>query len=479
MSHRSLGFRCSIAAIAASIALTLALAPVEARAAGFYVTDRGVRALGRGGAFVAGADDLHSIWYNPAGLVDAGNGFLVDGSVLVFDNRYTRRALPPGTDSPVGFAPVSSSNAPLPIPTLAVSHNFNQRNWMFAAGLFAPNAVITSYPERPDAPQRYSQYTIEGSLLAVGGLWAAYRPHPMLSIGLGVQALVGSFNARVALSACPATITCQPEDPDWDATAQLRVGPLFAPSANLGVRFTPHPLVSIGVSGQLPFWVSSPATLDVRLPPSAFFDGSMVDGNRANVSFMLAPVVRAGVQVRIPRALDVEAAFVWEGWGVHDQISLSPTRDDAQPNGIRITNARGIGTYDVGATPIARNFQHTYSARLGLERDQDLGREWHLIPRVGLAYETSATATEYTSVLTFDTTKVVASMGLSVSRRRLRIDAVFAFMVANSVELDPRDARLYAVQPFRANEQSPRYAINAGRYDLNVFVAGLGMRYLF
>ena len=50
----------------------------DARAAGLYFTDRGVRPLGRGGAFVAGADDFNATWYNPAGLADAGTSFLLD-----------------------------------------------------------------------------------------------------------------------------------------------------------------------------------------------------------------------------------------------------------------------------------------------------------------------------------------------------------------------------------------------------------------
>ncbi|HTJ83123.1 MAG TPA: hypothetical protein VL400_15500, partial [Polyangiaceae bacterium] len=45
--------------VASGLALACALAASsEAHAGGLYVTDRGVRPLGRGGAFVAGADDL-------------------------------------------------------------------------------------------------------------------------------------------------------------------------------------------------------------------------------------------------------------------------------------------------------------------------------------------------------------------------------------------------------------------------------------
>src|SRR5580692_13216211 len=63
----------------------------RADASGLYVSDRGVRPLGRGGAFVAGADDLGAIWYNPAGLVDAPSSILLDGSYLHYTDSYARQ----------------------------------------------------------------------------------------------------------------------------------------------------------------------------------------------------------------------------------------------------------------------------------------------------------------------------------------------------------------------------------------------------
>src|SRR5262245_59449459 len=68
-------------ALVAAFAIGVACSPeIDAYASGFYFTDRGVRPLGRGGAHVAGADDFGAIWYNPAGLADAGTSILADFS---------------------------------------------------------------------------------------------------------------------------------------------------------------------------------------------------------------------------------------------------------------------------------------------------------------------------------------------------------------------------------------------------------------
>src|SRR5262245_40648064 len=64
------------------IALTL-LAPTSAWAGGEALLGRGARALGRAGAFVAGADDGQAFFYNPAGLVDVeGVSLLIDGGFV-------------------------------------------------------------------------------------------------------------------------------------------------------------------------------------------------------------------------------------------------------------------------------------------------------------------------------------------------------------------------------------------------------------
>src|SRR2546422_3661748 len=75
---------------AALFAVAVSGFAADAPAAGLYFSDRGVRPMGRAGAFVAGADDLGAIWYNPAGLADAGTSVLVDFSWLRFNAEYTR-----------------------------------------------------------------------------------------------------------------------------------------------------------------------------------------------------------------------------------------------------------------------------------------------------------------------------------------------------------------------------------------------------
>ena len=58
-----------------SLLAALLFAPT-ADAAGYYTSDVGVRAYSRGGAFVAGANDMLALWYNPAALKRLNDGVL-------------------------------------------------------------------------------------------------------------------------------------------------------------------------------------------------------------------------------------------------------------------------------------------------------------------------------------------------------------------------------------------------------------------
>src|SRR5436189_193072 len=145
-------------ALAALLLATLFLTR-PAGAAGMYYSERGVRPLGRGGAFVAGADDLGAIAFNPAGLADAKSGLLLDPS------------------------------------------------W------------VNGQP----APSRYSLISMEGSALAILGAYVAFKPIEEIRIGAGFEALAGDLTSKQVFSASPQDrLLSAPESPEYDALATLK-----------------------------------------------------------------------------------------------------------------------------------------------------------------------------------------------------------------------------------------------------------------
>ncbi len=479
--------RATIAASVAVLLGTLATA-ADAGAAGLYFSDRGVRPLGRGGAFVAGADDLGAIWYNPAGIVDAPSSILVDASWLNYSSDYTRQALTTsatGTTFVQTLPTVQGHTSVLPVPTIAASYRFGDRQqYAIAGGIYAPMTPVTSYPmtiTNPDgsqgpAPQRYSLISLDGSALVVVGLWFAYKPVEQLRIGLGVQMLTGTFKSTVDFSACPPdNLVCAAENPSYDAYSQLKVGPIFAPSGNLGVTYVPAKILRIGVSGQLPFIVSSPATVDVRLPTAVVFDNASQQGDRAHVGFELPPVFRVGVEVRPldeEHDLRIEVAYVREFWSVHQSIDITPEN-------IQLLNVTGFPSpFAVSGISIPRGGQDSNSVRLGGEYKFAVG-DYKLQSRLGLAYETSGIQTAYVSPLTIDSSKVLAALGGGLYiGEHVRLDAVYSHVFASDVTVTPQEAAVPRVNPVKGNPTQTA-SVNGGTYSARADVIGVGMQYRF
>lgn len=461
--------------------LLVTLSASSAAAGGLYFAERGVRPLARGGAFVAGADDLGAIYYNPAGIYDAKSQFLFDAAFLNFDTEYTRRQrlrqVDPNTGEVVGtyeqtFDTVEGASQPIPIPTLAASYQVAE-DWVVALGAYAPYASITDFPRNlttgEPAPSRYSLITLEGSALVIAGAYVAYAPNDQWRFGLGLQALAGNFVATQVFGACvPDRFLCAQEQPEWDALAQLEVGPIFAPSGNLGVTYIPHEQWRIGAAFQAPFAVRAPATLSVRLPSTPTFERSSIDGDEGNVNFDLPWAVRLGVEFSPVPELQVEVAGAIEGWAMHDSIVLTP-------NGVGIRDIPGFpNPYRIPVQSIPRNFQNTYSARLGGEYTYAVDDEIGIAFRGGASYESSAIPPEYLSVLTIDTNKVTLGAGLGLAYGSWRFDAVFAHVFGFDVDLEPEQARIPLLQPLAANQPEPHY-INGGSYSARANVVGIGL----
>jgi long-chain fatty acid transport protein len=477
----------TMATAVAVLAGTLGSA-ADARAAGLYFSDRGVRPLGRGGAFVAGADDLGAIWYNPAGIVDAPSSFLLDASWLNYSSDYSRQALTTsatGTTFVQSFPSVQGQTSILPVPTIAASYRFGDREqYAIAAGMYAPMTPVTSYPttvtnadgSQGPSPQRYSLISLDGSLLVVVGLWFAYKPIEELRIGVGVQMLTGTFKSTVDFSACPPdNLVCAAENPSYDAFSQLKVGPIFAPSGNAGVTYVPAKLIRFGVSGQLPFWVSSPATVDVRLPTAVVFDNASQQGDRAHVGFELPPVLRFGVEVRPldeEHDLRIEVAYVREFWSVHQSIAITPEN-------IQLLDVTGFPSpFGVSGINIPRGGQDSNSVRLGGEYKFALG-DYKLQARTGFAYETSGIQTAYVSPLTIDSNKVSAALGGSLYiGQHLRLDAVYSHVFASDVTVTPQEAAVPRVNPVKGNPTQTS-SVNGGTYSSRADVLGVGLQYAF
>ena len=473
--------RCISVLAAVGVLSAPAFPARDAHAAGLYFSDRGVRPLGRGGAFVAGADDLNATWYNPAGLADAGTSFLLDASWLNFSSTFTRQTNVPsaaGTVYTDSFPTVAGSTKFIPIPTVGGSYRIGKVT--LALAVFSPYTAIpvtrSSSPTAPPPRRATPSSPSTESALAVTGLWMAYKPVRWFQFGLGVRRSSepstppsSSAPVRRRASSAPRKIRSTTPSPS------SRSNPIFAPSANGGLTFTPEKHVRIGLSGQLPMWVDAPATISVRLPNAPEFDAASQQGNSAHVKFTLPAVVRIGVEGRFNLAgggMRVEATYEREFWDEHQSI-------DIQPDNVTLLGIKGFPSpFAVSPISIPRHFQDSNSFRLGAEYSFTLAG-YGFDARIGGNYETSAIPTAYLSPLTVDMNKFFLGLGGSLHiAKHWRLDAMYGHVFASSVYVDPAVAAVPKVNPVQGNPVNGE-TVNGGTYTATADVLGVGLNYRF
>jgi long-chain fatty acid transport protein len=477
----------ALLALLLTVALS-ALAPSRANAGGFYLLDRQPRAMGRGGAFVAGADDPGSLWYNPAGIGFAGEQLQIDATLTFLHVDYTR--VDSGGNT---LAEVSGNSAPLPIPTIAGTFDFGLENVTFGVGIFAPNAALMEYPEELNggpAPQRYSLLSMQGSIIASLALGAAWRPVPELSIGLGVHVVYGAFAARTTLSACEGTICTFPEDPEYDAVAQLNLNPAVSAIGTFGVVWDPGP-VRLGFSLMTPFDLSGTASIRVRTPGAAAFDGAFVRTREGDCNIDMVPdaevaadpnhrcrnttagvdldfpmILRFGAQLDLIENLALEVSVVWETWSFQRAAVVVP-------NDVWFSDALGGALdYQVGTLSIPRNMNDTVSIRLGGEYTVDD----FLSFRLGGYFENGSFSDQWLQALTIDSDKIVVAGGASIRA----VDGLWIDVMVGYAHLFPRNVTTSMVpqaNPIRPTAD-PVY-IGNGTYNTTAPFFGVGMRYDF
>ena len=461
--------------VAALLVACSCFAPASVHAGGLTLFDRGARALSRGGAFVAGADDPSSLWYNPAGLKDSKNQILSDATLTIMLASFQRVSVGTGGNPDYVYPTEKPKPIMLPIPTLAISHTFGLRDWTFGAGIFAPNTILMAWPNSVPAngmnqpsPARYSLMSMKGSVLsnlALGGAWHGLEG---LSIGADVQLVTGQFQVKQALSSCDRVVCSFPESPDFDGIATAKLTPAFAVTGVFGVTYDMG-LMRLGASVMLPYELKGQADLKIQLPTAPLFSSASVSGNKADIGLNFPLIVRVGSELRPIKAIRLEGAVVWEQWSSQQQIKIVP-------HNVTIKNATGIGDYQVGPVAVQRNMNNVWSLRGGYEifvprRFSPWGAKW--VMRGGLAYEKGAFNKSAMTPLTLDSNKVVLSGGFGVNlHKRIRFDTVAGYIFMQDPKV--RDSNITQPQAIRPTSDGFGTPLGNGNYKMDALFLGGG-----
>jgi long-subunit fatty acid transport protein len=321
-----------------AIAATLLL-PSTALAGGIEIPDLGTKALGRGSAFTARADDLTAFYYNAAGLSKSKgiNVLVVGGAVNMNmdfqrqgsgghscfefssadcdpDDRFSFAHFDPAVDPNTGerYELVENTVPIAPAPMVVV-------NWgdvggvdglAIAVGLQPPSAFgSAAYDE--DSAARYSLRSSDSLSFQVGA-GASYRVNRYFSIGgTFLNAMLFGDFGRAARGAIRPTQDDDNETLEGDSGFQIKVTDTFSPVFSLGVLSNPIDQLEIGFNVRSP--VVYEANGNLTLTASEDTPNAALTGTGVTLRQKSPWTVRAGVRF-IHEHFDFEIDYVWEQW---------------------------------------------------------------------------------------------------------------------------------------------------------------------
>ena len=472
-------------AVVTTLLLAASVASPVLADGGYYTGALGAHAAGRGGAFVARADDVTAVSINPAGLAD------LDGTVIQVGNQfsyygydYTRApTLDYGQSTtptqPTVFDKVHNGTPwQAALPFIGVSSRLGLRDWAFALAAFAPPG--TSKEQFPESGgQRYMMVDREAIILNYAAS-AAWRFRDLFGVGVTLEWIaVPRLDYSLVINANPAQGAASPVSSMYDILAQTTGSDPFTFNAIVGAWFRPAPSLQFGLAGQVvPAKIVTHSTLTLTALDSALLGPitTVRDGNPASdvtVTLPLPLLVRGGGRYRHLAAgrelFDVELDVEYETWSRVKAFTVDTS-------GL-VANANNVGPgVTIGTITVPKQWRDVLSVKLG--GDFNLVPErWTL--RAGVYYETAAATAAYANVDFPAGAQLGGALGASLLLDRWELALTYQLRYQPTVTGTEADARVYqqipnspCVYPYTdataCNAHylgQPSPAVNAGSYD--------------
>ncbi len=482
---------------ALSVFGTLVGLATPALAGGYFYGPNGAQASGRGGAFVAKADDISAVIINPAGLAHG------HGTLLQLGNRFSYNALSykraPTLDwgssdavpPYVEFATVDNEK-PWQVldPLLGVATDFGLPDFRFALA-----AVAVTGASREEFPitggQRYMMLSRE-ALIVNYAATAAYHYREVFGAGVSlVWVAVPKLRYDLVIQGSSIGGNAYPVSSELDIHATTDGSDLFTPNAVLGTWYRPAPFLELALSGQIiPADVKTKSKLTTTaVDPDVAGDITLkrdgIPADDVSITFPLPLTARAGARYRHLEGerelFDVELDFVLETW-------RRVKRFDVESNNL-IANLQG-NDVPIGRIEIEKHWRNTLAVMLG----GDYAAVKDLVTvRAGAFYESAVANPHYLNVDFASGEQLGGTLGASFFYRGAELALAYEYRHQPTAHVSEGDARVHQVVPGSACTPpytdpalcDPNYpgipapAVNAGTYDAHAHVASIDLMYRF
>jgi long-chain fatty acid transport protein len=492
--HRQLVFRNNFVLLAAFAAT---LAPSSALAEGYYSGYKGAHAAGRGGAFVAKADDISAAHFNPAAFAWQKGTRIQLGNRFSYNHWAYQRAPTEdwGNPNPDGTAPIvffdkTTNGAPVQAlePMLGVSTDFGLDDWGFALSASAPPGIgKMEFPENGGG--RYMMVDRQSQIITYSAS-VAWKLRELFGLGVSFQWIaVPKLDYSLVVDGDPLAQSANPVSSTYDLLADVSGKDMFTFNAILGAWLRPAPNWEIGLSGQvIPSQIKTSSELTIEtlgLPEDIVLRRLGEEANDVSLTLPLPMTARLGVRYYQKdddgEIFDIEFDVGYETWSRVKTFDLDTDN---------LTAFYGDEDIDLGTIVIDKQWKNTINLHLG--------GDLRVIPnkltlRAGTFFESAVANPDYSHIDFVSGMQLGGALGASLYFDKLEIALAYGFRGQPQLNLAEADAKVYQqrpasdclppyTDPAQCNEHylgQPGPAVNAGSYGAYSHSLSVDLAYRF
>ena len=488
------------------------------QAAAYYFTDIGVRSCSRGGAFIAGNDDLTALFYNPAALTRLKRPQIMLNVAAVQQSVTFQRAQfdgagplirdPEDSDwgeaTDVTFEAIENQAPAYIIPHFGFSSRMGTKNTTFAFGFYPPYAPDLAYDE--NGPQRYSLIDVMVIQTAMGPS-VAHQFNDWLSIGAGVSwgVLLAEQQLKISVPFHSNQVGLPEIDPEtgelvvpigdpvpnedpandvgfsfassdwsgWSWNAALLIEP---PAGNWAFGFMVQPPVSFHAKGTMEADFTDHILHTEGVSGDQIIVSKTALDKHVTLDITMPLILKGGFAFRPSKRSEIELAGVWQQWSSIENITITDLNLQVDLNGEHQVPA--ASQEDVVITDdvvLPAGYRDAWSVRLGGQ--QQISDPFVL--RAGLFYEITAVPGATQSVSLIDGNKIGYGIG---GGYRASDNWTFDVGLSQSF-LQPTEVTDSEVKQISVDALSGEFldgtTIGNGTYSSNTLIFGAGMTYAF
>jgi len=366
-----------------TLVMAAALAPTALYGLGLRVPDQDPKAIARGNAFTATADNPSAVYYNPAGITQSpGHNTSIGVNIVSL-----------GSEREAGGQTLSTSDRVHVLPQLFYTYGFTNAPFALGLGSYSPYGLGMEWPNNTP----FRQTTIEGSMtyLTLNPV-AAWKPLSTLSVAAGPTLNYGETELRNGK--LPFGV--------FNGADKIRFrGNDTAVGFNAGVLWQPLEQHSFGLTYR------SATSMNFSGDVSAYIPGVVNSVTDASAKIDFPQQVVAGYSYRPTPKWNLEFDVDWTDWDSLNTVYLKPAVGAATAIPF---NYRSSFMYEWGVT---RYFENGYSLSGGYMFSENSVPERWFSPGVP------------------DSDRHIFSVGIGKQYNRFRWDAAYQFAYGPSRDI--------------------------------------------